>query len=111
MKGKNFRITSFLLPGFNHVICKHYCMGFFFLFLSLATVCSALGINRAFFLQYLWKLKGLTLPHTLIEDFYNDKQEALYNFLYVYLILGAGAFLDLAFSKNHLSQTKEHPGG
>jgi hypothetical protein len=95
---RRFRLTSFILPGFHHLTSGYTLKGLVFITLSITIGTLAVSLNQYFFLPYLWKLKGLLLPHVLVQEFYATKQVTAYNFVYIYLIVGTGAFLDLAFS-------------
>lgn len=95
---RRFRITNFVLPGFHHLASGFLLKGLVFISLAAIVGVTAVYLNQYFFLPYYWKLKDMLLPHTLVQEFYATKQATAYNFVYIYLIIGAAAFLDLAFS-------------
>lgn len=61
----------------------------------------------------------MTISHTVITDFRSDKHHIAINFIYIYLILGMGAFFDYAGSvkadeaanKSNISVSPDINGG
>ena len=114
MKNKSsnrFKLTNFLFPGFHHLASGLMFKGLIFISMAIVIAGGAFYLNQHFFLKFLWKLKAMFLPHTLILDFYAAKQATAYNFVYIYLIVGAGAFFDFAFSSATIAQKQPATNG
>ena len=104
-----FKLTNLILPGLNHLIAGYTLKGIIFSALAIGVAVGAFYMNQYFFLKYLWKLKTMLLPHTLIQEFYTTKQTTAYNFVYIYLIIGTGAFFDFALLAKPVANN--NPGG
>jgi len=114
MKNKSssrFKLTNFILPGLHHLASGLMFKGVIFASLAIIIAGGAFYLNQHFFLTFYWKLKAMFLPHTLMMDFYAAKQATAYNFVYIYLVVGAGAFFDFASSSATIAKMQPATNG
>ena len=91
---------AFLIPGLPQLGGGEKLKGFLYFLLALATAIIAFSVNRYFFLKYLWEYKALEMPSTFIREYYASKQATLYNFIFIYFIIGLVSAVDKVRCKN-----------
>lgn len=85
---------SLVLPGSAQLGAGEPARGIVYLGLAVATLVLAWCANRYGFLALVWRMRGIELPPTIVDEMYAAKQATAWNFAGLYLVIGLVAALD-----------------